>query len=811
MDPDDSATVMPPDEPIEEVAEEPAAEEAPAEPAPQQVSQAPNYPPDQNLVPMLEHRYLNAVGKEVLETADRDYESCKDWREKAAEHLELYNSDVADMPDQPNISVMQFPWVRRAVRMYKGRMFPDLFPADGEIVQLTIDNPDPVLQEAVDKCTMHMNQQLVNEIPEYIPSHDRGMSQTLIWGFISETWYYDPSLGRPCNEICLAEDFWFSYRHKSDRPDMGDVPRLNWRKRMQQHELEEWEANGAYYVGITQDVTHPDGGITRALFPADSSYTEAGTAKGSSDNFQPGQLSHQPVKEVADENAGTHAWMNDPEGDRIILEQDRWLRLPGEKRQRPVTICLDAATGRVVRLVLREMEDARDKLRADNELRAAEAEHEANVAQMQAEHEGQIDEFRMSQEALGFHPDLVEQQVATLPPFQAPEFKPPEIAPPKRVPWNRWTKYECDVNPTGALGQGLPHDVAGQNVFANKLGTRGVSLLTMALQPTGIQSRQSRFTRGEVQLKLGRLNEINMSPDQVSRGAGISWLQTPIPPNGWEKPIEMADHSSQEVTAFDIVAGGPGMSGETATESENRHAGAVANISMVGGRYNRARAASLKNLAYINSLTLPPEGVTLYREVPAPPPMPPAPMGPMPGEMAPMDPNGGAMDPLGEMPPEAAMMPPPEPQETEIIEVKVTREDYQLLLDNGLQVTFTSDPSMESPAIQERRAMKLFQTAMQIVTTPAGPEGPPVLPPELAVQMIRLAGANVFKAARAPKSWIRMLETAPAPTPPPMMGPEPGGGPNGEAAEGGGPEGGPPGMVDEGGGGVPEEPAGPVV
>jgi hypothetical protein len=246
----------------------------------------------------------------------------------------------------------------------------------------------------------------------------------------------------------------------------------------------------------------------------------------------------------------------------------------------------------------------------------------------------------------------------------------------------------------------------------------------------------------------------------------------------------MADNAAQEVTAFNVAMGESGKSGETATESENRHAAATGNMSMVAQRYMRSAASSLRNLAYINSLTLPIEGVVVYMD--APTPAPPPPMAPPP----PLGPPG--MGPPPGMPPgqpSPPMMPPPPPPK---VPVRVTREDYELILDE-LAVTFTCDPNMDSQPVRERRAMKTFQTALQIVSTAIG-GAIPLYDPATAIAIVRATAVRAFEALEMPKELIQLLQSAQMPNPNPVpMGPPPGAG----GANGPGPK--PPGPTGPGG------------
>jgi hypothetical protein len=773
---------------------------------------APDYESVDNLATVLDAQTLRDIGQRVIEQADMDYKSCEGWREKTAKHLKLYHGDFEDtVAGQKNITVMHIPLAKRAVRMFKSKMLPNLFPPSGELVALKVRSPG--LQEAADRCNADLNNLLQNEIAGYVPSHDRGMTQNLAEGVTFEKFYYDPVDGTPCNSIKLAEDVWISYTAECDRPDMANVARITERVRYHQHELEALEDAG-YYVGITQP-----NGETQPLYSV-TAYDSAGTPTQAEGAGAPAQ--DKPVKELADQHSGQEKPYNDPDAPREFYEQDRRVRLPGEARQRPVTVCVDRSTGNVTRLSLREREDTKDRKRWEGDM----ALWQAQTDSAQAMYEQAMGAWQQAQQPVE-QVDPMTGEVSVMPPQdpgpppQAPEPL-PQPPPVRKVPWNRWSKYDCEVNPEGSLGLSVIHDVAGHNILANKVATRAVSLLTMQMLKTALKSRNTRFTNGMTEMELGSVNEVAMSPHEVNEGAGIHWVDFEAPDPQWVKVLELCDKSAQEVTAFDVAAGAPGKSGQTATESEERSSSATANISVIAARYNRARAYSIRNLAYIRSQTLPPEGARVYVDAPPPAPPPPPMMGPPPG----MDPMMGAppegmppemgpppgqdttfgpgAQPMGPPdmsappgmapPPGMAAPPPPTPQK---IETYVSREDYMAILDE-MEVTFTCDPNMESQSAKERRAMKTFQTAQQIALTPIGPPGtPPMLDFNTTMQIMRATAAKVFEALEMPKHLTQMIMNAPIvppmmPPPPPGEGNGTGEGPPGAAGQPGSKQSGPP-------------------
>lgn len=750
--------------PVDELDPVDAVEPEPTAKLPEPAPVKSGYQAMPNLAATLPVAYLKRVAAGVLSRAESDYKSCEKWRTQTANHYKLYEGDVSDsIMDQKNITVMHMPFVRRSVRMFHSKMFPQLYPPTGELLMLKAGFG---LEAQAEKCAADMNNQLYNQMPEYIPSHDRGMVQNLVEGVTYEVFEYDPLEERAKQTICLAEDCWIPYKSTSCRPDMADVPRITWRKRYYQHELEAAEAKG-YYICVTAPRADKSDRM-EALFPPEQAYDEAGMPTNSvSPNHD--TIDDKPIKESGDQSIGHEQQDPEPDGETEILEQDCYLRLPGEPAQRAFTVCIDRRTQVVLRVARREHEDLADRVRFQREMMEFQAIQQSQAAmfeqamgawqaQQQEWEAGQqpvpaTDELGMPviDEATG-QPHLLPPPMEGVPPPKQPQQPkpPPEPAPVKMVPWHRWTKYDCTMNPRGALGHGVPHDVAGQNQLANKVATRAVSNMTLSFLKTGIASRQSRFSRGDMVLRLGEINESPLSPSQVQAGAGIAWIDIPPPAPDWYKAVDMADKSAQEVTAFDIAMGAPGMSGETATEAEMRHSNATDNISEVAQRYNRARATALRNLAYINSVTIPDEGRTVYK--------------------------GGT-------------------------EIRVFREDYEAIL-SSMEIVFTCDPNLESKAVKAKKAERLFTTVTNMIST-----GPiPAVDPNTGILLVRAASAMMLKAAEAPPEWITAIEQSPMPN----MGAPSGGQPGQPGGENGQGNGSAPGPDGGGASPVPGNAPGPV-
>ncbi len=704
----------------------------PLEPKPE--PPAPQMPPDYssvvNLAEMLPEDFLKKVGQRVISDTEKDIGSARKYREAQARHLSLFAGQTPGKSDlQKNIQYVHMPYLTKAVLMFHSKLHRHFFPATGDICGVIAARPEDAQKSR--KMSRHLNMFIRKRCAEYIPSHDRGGMRVLLMGSEFSVWYYDPIERRPKFEFPNSDDVILPYKAKSDRVDLADVSRITWRKQYQRHELEALSdpdpdtGAPAYYTNI--DKLYPEG------YGDDGAPKDAGAGEAVPQD--------KLVQQKADELMGIKPAGDDADADREFLEQDRWLALPGQKRQVPVTVCVDRATGTVCRLVLRQKDDPKDAARYKHEMFLRQETMQAQMANYQSQlvrfQNGEYDQGPV--DPMTGQPGLVPVQHPGEPP--AP---PPEPKKPRQVPWNRWTHYVCIPNPEGIYGYGLGYLVEGHNITSNEVMSLYVSLMRMNLMPTYLYSRNVKAPRGEFKLVLGEGIETPLPPDQVPKA--IHQFQFPPPDPNAFKVEERQDRAVQSVTADDILTGSAGMSGQTAAETEIRASNASDSISMIAVRYNRARGNEITVLAYLMSQTL--EEPDTFFEVKDDPRAP----------------------------------------QQEGQEYVVTKDDYI----DEFDIVFTCDPDLASKPQREQRALRQFNVAQQVASTTAGPM--PVLDPMTSVMIVRASAADYFRAMEM-SDMAELVMASPMPNPamgpPPGAPPGPGGPPHPPGPPGGPPPGGP--------------------
>lgn len=699
-----------------------------------------------NLVKGLPEDFVTTLGKQTYETTDGDLASSEKFRERRANILKLALGILPPRPEgDDTLAQVHYAIIMKAASRIHARMYDQQFPSSGEYWGCSPTDQNDLPRTV--RIAKHMNWQTEHQIPEYVPNHDSGLMQCLLYGSAFSMFYWDPDRDRPCHEFIPTDDIILPYKHNSgkDDPHLSTLPRITRVLRKYKHEIQKLTKSG-YYIN-TDDLfpQNPQGGQS----PAPSSAQGTGQTKG------------EQVTEVVDKNSGIEKPKEKGDGARVLWEQHCWAALPGSDDERPLIVTIDRDTKKVLSIMMREDEDPEDRARFNREQAVNEASYQNAIAQYQQD----MNAYLMGQQAMTM-PPIPGATTATQPPMPGeettsmpglnptppppagapgpmvpatppvPPQKPADPEAPKMIPINFFTHFICMPNPDGIYGLGIGSLLEGNNMAADVMASQIVQAGTLANTVTFIYSKQAKLARGEFEIKPGGGIETDLSPADVERGIRI--LQFPGPNPAMGQLVKDQKEEADELSgAGDILSGEVGGANETATTTQIRIAQAMAQITIMNKRYTRARTAEGRNLARLNSVYL--DDVEYFNVV------------------DPMDAQN-------------------------VTQGNVARADYL----EDCNITVTADPRMASRAQRISEA----NTAVQVImTNPLSAQNP---------ALVAAGMRNLFVAMDRP-DLVAALETPPPP--PPQQGPPQGGPPGppqrpGISAHGGTPPnaGGPPQM-----------------
>lgn len=697
------------------------------------------------------------IANRVYKDYDRDFRSSERYREKRANILKLFIGMLP--PSQDDGAQIHYSIVAKAMIRIHARVYDQQFPSNGEF--FGVHPTDAFDLERSVRVAKHMNWQTLHQIPEYVPNHDANIMQWGLYGSSFTYTYWSASRNRPCHEACATEDIILPYKRKSTDPSLADVPRITRILRLQRHELEA-EAETGYY----------DATAVEELFEK----MDAGQAGGNQgeDSQKTGS-----IQEVTDKASGVERpEENDDDAPRVLLEQHRWLKLPDEKKERPVIVTIDRETKILLQVRLREDEDPEDRARFNQEQDANNAEYAAAMQQYQ--HDLAAYEMNMTQVPIPGPETMTPapmqgEQTMTAPPMPGettstgpmmpppvPPQPPPPPSPVKMVPVNFFTHYVCIPNPEGIYGYGIGFLLEGDNVMADTIASQFVDAGTLANTPTFIFSRQAKLGRGEFRIRPGHGTQTDLNPQDLDKGIKVLDFKFPNP--AMMNVVKDQQQDADDVSgAGDILSGEVGGSNETATTTQIRISQALAAISIMNKRYTRSRTAEAQKIARLNSVYL---GDEEYFTVVDPLKKLP------PGNGAPIG-GGPGVPPAGASSPPTPPLPPGPPTSDPSVErIGIARRDYL----EDVDITITADPRMAS---QPQRFSEAQQAFTLVSSNPFLASNP---------NLMMAVARKLFIAMDAPELVAALM----TPPPPPPGPPGPGGPPPGQSGQGPPGKGGPP-------------------
>lgn len=494
----------------------------------------------------------------VVEDERRDRESRRDYEEMHADHVALYlgQPKKASKGTASGETMAHVPLLAKILNRYKAGILAMVNSAEPV--------PVPTGEEDIDR-SKRLAQHLAWERRFKYPDWLSGFEETAVQCGLGSAFRYvgwDPVAGKRVMEPVPLRDFVMAYTEHDCTPDLRDVDHytrtLRWPK---------WK--------ILRAGRSRDGGVPH-FYRVDELFS--GDERAAEETM--GGVDDPTLDEVK-------TFIGEPHGGKTgrykFLERHGWEILPDEiDRQlggtgvpRRMAIVIEASTKRVVRIVLMEDESPIDKLRHHNDMRALEAERDAEA------------------ERLG----IPQEQWATLPLPRMPE-------PIMTEPVFPYFHYPFMRSGETVYGIGIGGFVGPSNQLANELATEDIVGARVRNTITGWTPKSSGAQKGEVPLKIGVFNEIEgAAPGELDNYVKVmEWPQTRGELMQWARAID--EQAQAAMSSSDQQSGMPGPSHETKFAAQFRAASAATAMTSAMEMFLVSLAAEFKFYARLNAAFL---------------------------------------------------------------------------------------------------------------------------------------------------------------------------------------------------------------
>ena len=165
-----------------------------------------------NLAEFMDEGELEKMGSDLIGEVESDINSRKDWVEMYVKGLDVLGMKYEERTEPwiGSCGVFSTLLTEAAVR-FQSETIIETFPAQGPVKTQIIGAIDKLKEDAAERVRTDMNFQLVDNMPEYRPEHERMLFNLGLAGAAFKKVYFDPSLGRQTSIFCGAEDVIIPY------------------------------------------------------------------------------------------------------------------------------------------------------------------------------------------------------------------------------------------------------------------------------------------------------------------------------------------------------------------------------------------------------------------------------------------------------------------------------------------------------------------------------------------------------------------------------------------------------------------------
>ena len=166
----------------------------------------------ENLAEELDDQYLAELSSDLLEDFSNDINSRKDWLETYVDGLELLGLKIEERTEPwEGACAVYHPLLSEALVKFQAETMMETFPAAGPVKTSIIGKETPECLESAARVQENMNYQLMDQMPEYRPEHERMLWGLGLAGNAFKKVYYDPALERQVSVFVPAEDMVVPY------------------------------------------------------------------------------------------------------------------------------------------------------------------------------------------------------------------------------------------------------------------------------------------------------------------------------------------------------------------------------------------------------------------------------------------------------------------------------------------------------------------------------------------------------------------------------------------------------------------------
>jgi hypothetical protein len=198
---------------------------------------------DANLAEYMSDGELATIAGDILSDIDADISSRKDWMQTYVDGLELLGLKIETRTEPwEGACGVYHPLMSEALVKFQAETVMETLPPAGPVKTVVIGRETTEKLASADRVQKDMNYQIMEEMPEFRPEHERMCWGLGLSGNAFKKVYYDPSLERQVSLFVPAEDLIVPY----GASDLRSAERVTHVMRKTKNELRKLQIAGFY-------------------------------------------------------------------------------------------------------------------------------------------------------------------------------------------------------------------------------------------------------------------------------------------------------------------------------------------------------------------------------------------------------------------------------------------------------------------------------------------------------------------------------------------------------------------------------------
>jgi hypothetical protein len=204
-----------------------------------------------NLAEGMSESELANIADDLLGDFQSDIDARKDWMQTYVDGIQLLGLKIEERTEPwPGACGVYHPILSEALVKFQSETIMETFPAQGPVKTQIIGKETPEKKEAAQRVQADMNFQLMENMPEYRPEHERMLWGLGMSGNAFKKVYFDPNLQRQVSLYVPAEDIVVPYGASS----LLTSERVTHVMRKTKNELKKLQVGGFY---LDEDLGEP--------------------------------------------------------------------------------------------------------------------------------------------------------------------------------------------------------------------------------------------------------------------------------------------------------------------------------------------------------------------------------------------------------------------------------------------------------------------------------------------------------------------------------------------------------------------------